>query len=250
MRNRLTMLALAVLLAAPVASAKRVVLKTKDKMKIVADWVAPAGAKLGVMVLLHEYKRHRNVWRPLYAHAAKEGLGILALDMRGHGESIRQGRKSLEFKVNSKDKELFNSMHRDVAAAVAFLKKKGWAANKIVLIGASVGCSVALHYVAEHPKSKIKAGVLMTPGKFYLGIASMKHIQKWGKRPLLLVTTREEADKGAKQLYKVAADRSKAVLLQVNPKNAHGTKMFGKVPLMAERLAEWSAIQLGKKIGP
>ena len=199
MRNTLIMLVLALFATvASTADAKRITLKTKDGLQIAADYVAPTGAKRGVLVLLHEYKMHRFVWKPLYAHAAKEGLGVLALDLRGHGESKQQGKVDYEYKINSREEAVFTSMHLDVLAGMKWLKSKGIPSKKVVLVGASVGCSVALHYVAANPKTKVRAAVLMTPGKHYMAIPSMEHIKRWGTRPLLLVTSRDEADKGAK----------------------------------------------------
>lgn len=237
------------LLALP-AAGETVSFKTSDKLTIKAEWLPPTGEKRGVLVLFHMYKSHRFAWKPLFAHAEKYGLGVLAVDLRGHGESRMQGKVDYGWKVNSRDAEVFRGMVHDAEAAMKWLKKKGHPADKVVMMGASVGCSVALNYLHANPKSKLAAAALLTPGKEYLGVPSMKHITAWGGRPLLLTTSQEESDKGANQLYKALPDKSKAVLFKLPQKKIHGTNMFGKVSGIEKRLAEWAAVQLGMRVGP
>ncbi|MFT7622026.1 MAG: pimeloyl-ACP methyl ester carboxylesterase [Myxococcota bacterium] len=244
---RLLLLVCLVIPALPaVSSAATITLQTSDGARLEADWVAPTGAKRGVLVVLHEYRRDRTVWAPLAAAALKEGLGILAVDLRGHGASSKQGKEDWSKRAASKDTKLFHSMIHDVEAALAFLTKAGWPAEKVVLVGASVGCSVALHYGHAHPKSKLAGAVLLTPGQKYLGLPSTQHVAAWSGRPLLMVVGADES-KAAQALYKLIPDRKRAAVLQVKQKKVHGTRMFGKVPRIEGRLAEWAAHRLGKK---
>ncbi len=231
------------------AGAAKVTLETSDKVVLEADWTPPQGAKRGVLLLLHMYGSDRTAWAPLLPAAKAEGLGVLAIDLRGHGGSRRQGKADWGPRVTSRDKKLFAAMYKDVEAGMAFLKKAGWPASKVVLIGASVGCSVALHYLHANPKSSVVAAALLTPGKKYLGVDSVTHVQAWAGRPLLMVAGRDEAD-AAQVLYRTLKDRTKAAVLKVRDKGVHGTKMFGKVTRIEARLAEWAAIRLGKVVGP
>lgn len=235
------------ILAPGTASAREVSLKTSDGLTLSADWFPPPKEARGVIVALHMYKSNKNAWRPLAEQAHKEKLGLLALDLRGHGKSAKQGNKDLSKGVIARDPALFGAMVEDAAAAMAFLAKKGFGPEKVVMFGASVGCSVALQYAARD--AKLKAAVLLTPGKKYLGIDSMTHITKYGARPLLIVSAREELSVGAKALFGALTVRRQAVLLQLPQKKVHGTRMFGRVPRIEARLAEWAAIQLGKIVG-
>lgn len=230
------------------ARAERVSFRTTDGLTIAADWTEPVGAKRGVILALHMYQSDRSAWAPLVAPAQAQGLGVLAIDLRGHGESARQGDADLAERATARDATLFNAMHRDVDAAMGFLKGKGFGPEKIVLIGASVGCSVALHWAAEHPRAPIAGAILLTPGKSYLGVPSITHIAAWGQRSLLIATSNEEAFKGAQALYEASPDRARTVLWKLPQTGIHGTKMFGKVPRVAERLVEWAAIRLGLSV--
>lgn len=249
--RKLVVILLACSLAAP-AVADSVKLKTADKMNLVAEWIPPTGKKYGVIVALHMFQAHRFTWKRMWTKAGDFGMGVLALDLRGHGESRFQGKgkakRDFRIRAGAKDETLFNAMHHDVAAAMAFLQKKGYGPEKVILVGASVGCSVALHYASLNPK--VAGAVLLTPGKHYLGVPSMGHIKKWGNRPLMLVSAKEEVKKGARALFDALENKRPAVLLQLPQTDIHGTQMFGKVDGIERRIIEWSAIQLGHIVGP
>jgi pimeloyl-ACP methyl ester carboxylesterase len=225
--------------------AQKVTLETSDGLKLTAEWHKPKGKVRGAIVALHMYKSNKKAWEPLVAPSLAEGVAVLAVDLRGHGGSARQGKVDLAPKVEARDPALFAAMKRDAAAAVAFVKKAGIPPAKIVLAGASVGCSIALHYAASDPA--IRGAFLLTPGKKYLGLDSLVHARKWGKRPLLLVASKDETPKGARPIFDALDNRSHAVVLQLPQADIHGTKMFGKVKGIEHRLAEWVALQLGRK---
>ncbi|HIA02201.1 MAG TPA: alpha/beta fold hydrolase [Myxococcales bacterium] len=234
-------------LTAPV-TADVVKLKTKDGLILKADWHAPSGKKHGVIVALHMFEGSRQAWKPLVEHLKSEGMGLLAIDLRGHGDSAIQKGKSWAGRVAEKDPTLFAGMHQDVAAGMSYLRKKGYGPNKVVLVGAHVGSSVALHYASKNPR--IKAAILLSPGEKYFELDSRVHLKKWGKRAMLIVSSKEAVESGARPLYKALPHKDKAVLLMLPQKRIHGTNMFGKVPGLEQRIVEWSAIQLGKSLSP
>jgi len=239
-------LAIFVLLIAFPATAGPVTLRTTDGLRLKADWMAPANKKKGVMVALHMFQNDRHAWRSLMMTAKKKGLGMLAVDLRGHGESKRHKNNDLSKRVVARDPALFMAMHKDVDAALKFLKRKRIHPSRVVLVGASVGCSVALHYAATHPK--IRAGVLLSPGTNYLGIPSLQHITQWGNRPLLMVAPVDEVEKGARPLFSAMLDRTHSIVLAVPQEKVHGTHMFGKVPRLEMRLVEWVQLRVDEAL--
>ena len=236
--------AILILLSTLPAIASPITLRTSDGLRLKADWVAPENKEKGVMVALHMFRSDRHAWRSLVTAAKKKGLGMLAVDLRGHGESKLHKKKDLSKRVSARDPVLFMAMHKDVEAALKFLRKKRIRPNRVVLVGASVGCSVALHYAATHPN--IRAAILLSPGTNYLGIPSLQHITQWGKRPLLMVAPEDEVEKGARPLFDAMLDRTHAIVLAVPQKKVHGTHMFGKVPRLETRLVEWVQLRVGE----
>src|SRR6185503_7103627 len=114
------------------------------------------------------------------------------------GESAKQGDDDLSKKVEARDPTLFNAMHLDAEAAIAWLvKEQKTPKTRIGLLGASVGCSVAIDTAVRNPDD-VAAVVCLTPGKDYLGVPTMEHVAKWPSgKPLLLVSSAKEADGGA-----------------------------------------------------
>ena len=221
---------------------------TEDGVQIVGDYWTPIRSRENApaIILLHMYKSDRTAWsRDMIIALEYAGFAILRIDMRGHGESTKPEDMSLEQKVQSRDAELFNAMHKDVAGAMKWLAgRKEVDTSKVVLAGASVGCSVALDY-AQRDKS-IKAVALMSPGSNYLGIDSIAHIKKYGQRPLLMLTSQEERGRGFDQLSEEA--KSSGVKLEAevfDQSGIHGTGMFGKVEKVENKIADFLKKQVG-----
>lgn len=191
-------------------------------------------------VLLHMYRQTKESWDPLIPVLHDHGIHTLAIDMRGHGRSrFGPKGKDLERAVISRDPAIFNTMYRDALAAIDYLhKQKGIAQHKIALIGASVGCSVAIHTATViHPP--LGALVVMTPGKNYLGIPTMEHLRNWPAHlPLLILSSEEEAERGATALAQSLQGKG-AELVLFEESDIHGTQMFGEVDGLETRLAGW-----------
>ena len=118
---------------------------------------------------------------------------MLAIDLRGHGESAPK----LADRVVARDLGLFAAMHQDAIAAVRWLARKH---KRVGIIGASVGCSVALDTARRYPR-EVAALLCMTPGKLYLGLGSVAHGERIPKAiPVALVAHRDEAKMGGATL--------------------------------------------------
>ena len=104
-------LALALCLAAP-ASAAEVALATSDGQRLVADYGAVAGSTRGV-VFVHQEGRKASDWRFLAERMNKAGFQTLAVDLRGHGESVPEGAERPELSEDD-----YRAMTADVEAAV------------------------------------------------------------------------------------------------------------------------------------
>jgi len=231
-----------VLLFSSVTSAKLVTFKAADGVRIQADWFAPQQKNRPVLLAFHMAQQDRSSWKSLQKIATKAGLGLLAVDMRGHGKSAKQGRKDWSKRVRQKDKKLFNQLHKDVAAAVKFVRKRRIDRRNIILVGASVGCSAIIEYASTH--NDFAAAILLSPGTQYFGIASLQHIPKWADRPLLMVAPADEVETGANQLYKVMGHHRRGIVLSVPQKKVRGTQMLGKVPRLEQRLVEWAKLRV------
>jgi pimeloyl-ACP methyl ester carboxylesterase len=221
---------------------------TEDGVEIVADFVPARQDRSPVVILLHMYSSDRRAWRPLVDALHDSDIAVLAIDLRGHGQSIEPTSMDLRRRVEKRDEELFRGMHRDVFAAYEWLSRHiSVDMSRLGLVGASVGCSVALDYAARD--RSVDAVVAMTPGENYLGVDSRRHIGQianQGRRAVLLLATEEER-KDCDALGKI--DEYATVRI-VGPGRVHGTHMFGKIEGIEEQIVEFLIGQLGDPDGP
>jgi len=225
------------------AAADKIVLTAADGQRIVGSF-SKGDSGIGV-VLLHMYRNSKESWQPLLEKLQGRGITTLAIDMRGHGESrLGPEGEDLYKKVVARDPELFNKMHLDAEAAILYLTAHGTDPDKVGLIGASVGCSVAIHTVSAGT-APVGTVVVMTPGKDYLGVSTMKDIENWPGIPLLILSSREELERGASTIY-ARLKNSGATLKVFEEDDIHGTNMLGKVNGAEELIADWLEESLHK----
>ncbi len=176
------------------------------------------------VILLHMLEKDRNSWGSFPATLNAEGYSVLAIDLRGHGESALDARG---FTAND-----FNSMTRDVKAAKDFLTKEG--ADSIYIIGASIGANTALNYAASD--KSVRAVVLLSPGLDYRGVNTGSSIKTYGGRELLIVAS--EGDSYSADSSRRLDSVARSSELMVYPGNEHGTNMFASKPL-DELIVQW-----------
>ena len=233
MRSALLLLALSAF-----AFAEKVSFKTEDGITIVGTWQS-AGKDAPTVICLPMFRNKRESYKPLIGALVLKGLNVLAIDLRGHGESA----PDLAGRVRKRDAKLFLAMHMDVGAAIEFLvSKKDCDRTRIGLVGASVGCSVAIDYTRRHP-GDIRAVVLLTPGSNYLGVNSLEQLEKWpGTAIFTFVSTEERGtSKGVMDALDPFDGSSRLV---VPGKGIHGTRMFGKVNQIEELIANFFVSRL------
>ncbi len=242
---RLLLLVTLILLSAGVALGHdpvRIEVTTSDGVQIVGDYWTPIRGQshAPAVILLHMYQSDRTAWdRDIFVALEMAGFAIARIDLRGHGESQGDPEMKLAEKVSSRDTQLFDSMKRDVEAVVGWLSARPEVdSSHLSLLGASVGCSVALDYAREH--DSVRAVVLMSPGTRYLGLDSLTHIAQYQKGALLMLTSKQEQARGFHELVKVA--RNTGVELQTRifeQDGIHGTQMFGQVAGVEELIASF-----------
>lgn len=230
--------------------AKTVKFKTADGVEIVADFYPPKAEKPApTVILLHMYRSSRAAWKPLIPHLHDAGFAILALDLRGHGESVNPRGERLAQRAADRDPGLFNAMHGDVFAAYEFLSKQPQCdLSRLSLVGASVGCSVALDYARQD--RSVDAVVCLSPGEGYLGVDSLSHMaqiaEKGGRAVLLMAAPGERKACDALQaIYKEATVEITAPGSKDGDK-AHGTNLFGQVDGIEKRVAGFLASHVGE----
>ncbi len=189
-----------------------VTLKTSDEITIAGTYYKASEEHAPGIILLHMLSRSRGDWAEFARTLQAFGYTVLAIDLRGHGDS------SLDWeKFSDAD---FNSMVLDVAAAKAFLVGEGVSGSDIVIIGGSIGANVALKYAAGD--KDVKGIVLLSPGLDYKGVKTEEVMAAYGGRPVLIVASMADSytAESSQKLHSLARGESE---LKMYPAGAHGT---------------------------
>ena len=104
--------------------------------------------------------------------------------------------------------------------------KKMLIPNRVGIVGASYGSSLAIIYAADDPK--VAAVALLSPGLNYFGnMQTEPAVQKYGDRPLFMAAAENDPDSNsaAAQLNLDAPEPHRAVLVSVS-KGGHGTALL------------------------
>jgi len=214
---------------------ERVNLETTDGVRIVGVYQAGASPK-GVL-LLHMMPATKESWGA-FVHALNErGYHTLAIDLRGHGESDGGPDGYQEF-----DDARHRSSIHDVEAGAQFLAERGVAADRFVLIGASIGANLAIEYLAAHPE--VRQAVALSAGLNYHGVSAEHAIQmlRAGQR-VFLVSAEDDRVAGNAEMNRRLAELvlegvEKKLLIYTSA--GHGTDMFGKeAPDLATEIVAW-----------
>jgi len=207
------------------AKAETVTIDTPDGVKLIGSFYKPQRPNSPALLLTHVWTANRHTYDEFAERMNGQGYAVLSFDGRGFGESTKKADGS-EIKVDLEkgiDPKLLIS---DANAAVEFLSnQQNVDANKIGIVGASYGSSVAIIYAADHPK--IAAVVLLSPGVNYFdNLPTVPAIKKYGTRPILLVAAEDDKDSAADvhKLKDASANPNAEVIVYAD--GGHGTAIF------------------------
>lgn len=232
MRNGLLVGIFWVLLLAALASAAETVrFRSSDGVNLVGTWSVSAGTGPATLVLFPMLGKDRSTWDSFTVAAVKAGYSVLAVDLRGHGESIGSDNGQLSFKSLAESD--FRAMIRDAAAAVAFVHSKS--ASRVILVGASIGANVAISYAATDPT--VSAVVLLSPGEVFRGVMTKPAMVSYLGRPALLVAA--EDDNYSAVSARTLRNLNGASELVVYPTGGHGTFLFESRPELTSRILDF-----------
>jgi len=200
---------------------------SSDKINFIGNYY-PADTSRGAL-LLHMYKRSKEDWKDFAQLLNSRGYKVLAMDLRGHGESGGHVKEIFSQDLNPvilKDLELF----------VNFLKKEG--AKNIFIIGASIGANAALIYGA---KNNLAGVALLSPGLDYHGVKIENSVKKYSTNIFLSASEDDSYSfDSVKEVYRILPVEEKRKTLVLYKNAGHGTQMFNREePNLSEKIIEW-----------
>ncbi len=132
-------------------------------------WLGASGSQ-GAVLLLHQLGSNRSEWGMLVERLQQPpAVTVLAIDLRGHGESVTHGPESTRQTWESfgEDQALWNGLARDAQAAAQYLFEQG-RVRSLVVVGSSIGASAAVAGLAD--EARVVGLAMISPGVDYHGV--------------------------------------------------------------------------------
>jgi dienelactone hydrolase len=211
-------------------------LKTADGCVLAGTFTLPAstrkGAKAPVVILAHQFRSTRAGWGDLPERLHARGIATLALDLRGHGESLGPHRVTDDFVASAKAVG-FHQIPGDLALAAAWVRKQpGVDKRRLALAGSSVGAFSAV--LAAREARAIVVLALSPAGAVAWGEGAQEQLKtaQIRSRAAALVLASEQ-DKGALESAK-ALSGLPGVAISLRAGDEHG---FAYLKARAETMA-------------
>jgi dienelactone hydrolase len=209
--------------------------ESAEKAEIVGTFYESPNANSPAVLLLHQWQSSRKSYDEFARRLQAKGFGVLAIDGRGFGESVKtsDGRQIAPARTD----DAVKGMKSDVDNAFQFLaKQKNVDAARIGVVGASYGSSLAIIYGAEN--AKVKAVALLSPGVNYFGnMPTEPAVKSFGNRALLLVAAEDDKESADSVRKLKAADEKSEI--KIYPKGGHGTALFAAKVGLEDLLEEF-----------
>ena len=225
-RARLALVALLLLGVPGEAASDRVTFRTDDGIQIAATWYEPPSRSAPAVILVPMLHRTRRDWDGVGARLASEGIGALAIDLRGHGDSAGVATEG--------EPPDYSAMVADLSAARRFVASR--VHGRVGIAGASLGANLAALEASGDPA--IASLALLSPSLDYRGLRIEAAVRKYGDRPALLVSSDDDpyATRSVKDLQKAGGGTREGLLLS---QAGHGTTMLGRNADLARVLVDW-----------
>jgi len=205
----------------------KMTLTAADGASLVGLFYPPLTAPAPGVLLLHMLGGSKADWDAFARDLQRQGMAVLALDLRGHGESAKP--------------EDWPKAPGDVRAAWdALIARREVDPKASAIVGASIGANLALIVGANNPD--VVTVVALSPGEDYHGLQPSALLPNFGQRPVLLAASKDDSySYTSAQKMTTLAPQGEAYYLA----NAgHGTRMFGD-PNLKLALLDWLRKHLG-----
>ena len=212
------------------AGTERVTLRTEDGATLAAMWYEPSSRPGPAVILVHMLHRSRRDWDAFAHRLAGQGIGALAIDLRGHGESLRYGAPE------PSPESGYSPMVLDVKAARRYLSSRtDVLQGRVGIAGASLGANVAV--LAAAADDTLASLAVLSPTLDYRGLR-IEQAAKKITRPILLVASRDDsyAARSVRDLHKAGGGPRELIVLE---QAGHGSAMLSRDENLARTLVDW-----------
>lgn len=181
------------------------------------------------ILLLHQLYTNRTSWNPYIGALTGAGYNVLAVDLRGHGQT--RGR------IN------WSAAIEDVGVWMNWLRAQGVRGDALATMGSSMGSTLAIIGCANDPGCR--TAVALSPGWSYSGVRIETALTEGlaGRQIFVVHTQRDRWPAlGVPRMVEVAPE---FVVVQTYPGNAHGMDVLRREETAMQHILEWLAGHAG-----
>ena len=213
------------------AAAEIVTVQAEDGLMLVGEFYAASDDEPAPsLLLMHMLGGRRNAWQALIPLLTDAGYNVLAVDLRGHGDT-----------GGAQD---WQAAERDIDIWLGWLSEQpSVMPDAFGLIGGSIGSNLALIGCAYD--LRCVTAVALSPGLDYRGVVVDEAVlDAMAERSLLLVAA--QGDQYSADSVKTLAGLSIGALgLQLYPGSTHGTHLIAAADAPAvELITHWLSVYL------
>jgi pimeloyl-ACP methyl ester carboxylesterase len=205
-------------------------IKTFDLVELHASFDMPLGvpAPIPAVLLLHGYGEDRSVWNDFSKELLNRGWAVMALDLRGHGDSRTKNGRAIEASPDWRTN--LHEFPLDVDPALDWLKSRPRIdTRKIVVIGSDVGANLALIASGRFPE--VRTAVAINP-KLDESLALAGSAQDFQPRSTLVAVSNAAEGERIKALVKAP---SRVLIVS----RSGGTKQWVADKQVADAVFQW-----------
>ncbi|MBI5446124.1 MAG: alpha/beta hydrolase [Deltaproteobacteria bacterium] len=213
---------------------------SSDGVRLVATWKpSSVSSAAPAVLLLHAFSRERREVASLADELAARGFSTLALDLRGHGESVRKGGARIGLSPSLQTSP--NGFPRDVEAACTWLRPR---VSRVGVLGLSLSGNLAALATAA---GWAEAAVAVSPN-------ADRFERLAGSRPRspqgLLVLASEKDPGRADSARKLDASGRPPKSVSLYPGAAHALALLQGEPAAKALVFDWLDARLGPVAPP
>lgn len=195
--------------------------------------------EIATVVLLHSLGYNSQWWEDLPNNLLEKGYAVLAIDLRGHGESVYNSKLTKNSWKNMKN-SAFAKYPDDIVAVINQVKAENTKKiffNNWAIVGADIGAGagvIAADKMPIHPKTIVMLSPVIKTKGLYIPV-SMAHLD--GVDFLSISGTDDIMSKEAESyLIKFAQDE---FITYTSESKTTGMMMIKNDPSLSKMIAEW-----------
>lgn len=217
-------------------STQTVKFTTTDGVEIVGKYYTPELTPLGAVLFLHMMPATKESWESVAQALQQARFTSLAIDLRGHGESVKKGEERLDYQGFTDAQH--QAARLDVEAALSWLEKdQQLSLDTISIVGASIGANLALQALYEHPE--IKKAAALSPGLNYRGIEPLPMVENLKPDQAVFYATSKDDGDNAKQTEALYNATKAKKQWKIYDAAGHGTTMLKRTDDLLPSIIEF-----------